>query len=276
MKKIIVLLLCLLLASCSPKITISEENYKIIKYDELQTKIENKESFIFYIGQERCSNCYEYLETLQTYFKENKDDVIYYISYEENFASGMPFNGKQSEFSNKAYELLGKKYYEDYGFLKENLYTPTTFRVIRGEYESAYIGSLSSYLLDDLFDLPLDNNIIREKIGYTDALDNLRNLTDSLFYLGQKNCTACRELEQFLDHHEKVDSVINVGYLDYADIKDNKEVQSELLNYIIGSTGNLDYLESGFLTPTIFKIKDGILSVTIGVPTLEELENLLK
>ena len=67
MKKILCALLLILLVGCS-KTTYSEP--MIINYNEFQTKIENKESFVLFMWQTGCSHCETFKPTLNDVIKQ--------------------------------------------------------------------------------------------------------------------------------------------------------------------------------------------------------------
>lgn len=74
MKKILVVvaLLSLILTGCNTKKNLIE-----INYDELRTKIENKESFVLYVGSSECSHCSDFKPILEKVITENNLDVYY-------------------------------------------------------------------------------------------------------------------------------------------------------------------------------------------------------
>ena len=60
MKKILIILsLVIIFTGCKGKDLIN------ISYDELKTKIENKESFVLYVGSTSCSPCANYKPRLE-------------------------------------------------------------------------------------------------------------------------------------------------------------------------------------------------------------------
>ena len=77
MKKVLLVLLVMLsLVGCS-KGTYTEPVE--IKYDEFQSKIDNKESFVLFMWQTGCSHCEAFEPTLKEVIKE-KDILIYSIN----------------------------------------------------------------------------------------------------------------------------------------------------------------------------------------------------
>ena len=77
MKKILLTLLIMLSIVGCTKGTYTEPVE--IKYDEFQTKIENKETFVLFIWQTGCSHCESFEPTLEEVIKE-KDILIYSIN----------------------------------------------------------------------------------------------------------------------------------------------------------------------------------------------------
>lgn len=84
MKKIfivVIALLCITLTGCKKSKDLIE-----ISYDELATKIENKDSFILYVGSSECSHCAEFRPTLESIiYKYNLE--VYYINMAKLSAS---------------------------------------------------------------------------------------------------------------------------------------------------------------------------------------------
>ena len=72
MKKILIFVLCLVLLCGCSKDYITE-----ISIDDLNKKIENKESFILYIGSAKCSHCKDYRPKLNEVVKEYNLTVYY-------------------------------------------------------------------------------------------------------------------------------------------------------------------------------------------------------
>ncbi len=77
MKKILLTLLIMLSIVGCTKGTYTEPVE--IKYDEFQTKIENKETFVLFMWQTGCSHCESFEPTLEEVIKE-KDILIYSIN----------------------------------------------------------------------------------------------------------------------------------------------------------------------------------------------------
>ena len=77
MKKILLTLLIMLsIVGCTKGIYTEPVE---IKYDEFQTKIENKETFVLFMWQTGCSHCESFEPTLEEVIKE-KDILIYSIN----------------------------------------------------------------------------------------------------------------------------------------------------------------------------------------------------
>ena len=75
MKKILVLIIAIFaftLTGCS-----NSDNLKEISYDELATKIQNKDSFVLYVGSSNCSHCADFKPILEKVINKNKLEVYY-------------------------------------------------------------------------------------------------------------------------------------------------------------------------------------------------------
>lgn len=72
MKKILtVLILVLLLTGCG------KSNITSISYDELQNKIDNKDTFVLYVGSSSCSHCSAYKPVLEKVLKKYNINIFY-------------------------------------------------------------------------------------------------------------------------------------------------------------------------------------------------------
>lgn len=76
MKKILLmatLLLCVIgLTGCSKYTTYTE-----LSFDELQNKLNNKDSFVLVIGSNTCSACAMYKETMEEVIKDKQVEIFY-------------------------------------------------------------------------------------------------------------------------------------------------------------------------------------------------------
>ena len=112
-KKIVVVLLTIFLITAC----VSNKPYIEINYNQFKEKLENDETFIFYIGSTECSFCKRYEKTLKRVVDEYNVDV-YYI----NVASGNLTEDEMKELDNLV-NFTG---------------TPLTVFVIDGEIQGKY------------------------------------------------------------------------------------------------------------------------------------------
>ena len=112
MKKVLLVLFVLLsLTACNKKFSKGEV---VTAYaDEVLEKLENKESFIVYVGYDDCQSCKEFKPILNQLI-ENYDITIYYL----------PTDDKQTE--DQLNEIQYNYFYRIY-------WTPTTYIVEDGE-----------------------------------------------------------------------------------------------------------------------------------------------
>ena len=112
MKKVLLVLFLLLsLTACNKKFSKGEV---VTAYaDEVLEKLENKESFIVYVGYDDCQSCKEFKPILNQLI-ENYDITIYYL----------PTDDKQTE--DQLNEIQYNYFYRMY-------WTPTTYIVEDGE-----------------------------------------------------------------------------------------------------------------------------------------------
>ena len=78
MKKVLCLVLLILLTGCGNKLT----TYKEINYKELENKLDNKESFVLFIGSSTCSHCKAFKTTIDSVIKKYQVEVFYIDVYE--------------------------------------------------------------------------------------------------------------------------------------------------------------------------------------------------
>lgn len=71
MKKVLICLITVLLVGCgSPK-------YTEINYEQLKTKLDNKDTFVLLIGSDTCSACAKYEITMEKVMKDTKVEIFY-------------------------------------------------------------------------------------------------------------------------------------------------------------------------------------------------------
>lgn len=71
MKKLILIVTILCLIGCGKR------GYTELSVDELFEKIDNKETFVIVLGQETCSACSKYKETMQEVITKEKVEIFY-------------------------------------------------------------------------------------------------------------------------------------------------------------------------------------------------------
>lgn len=272
MKKILLLVFLLLLSSCSTT-KIDEKNYHIVSYGEILEKIENKETFVYYVGQESCAGCKEYYQNLAKFFKDNQSLEIYYVSYEDNFASGKPYYNEHLKLNKYTYDYLGADYYEMFNLDKNIFYTPTSFKIDQGNYASTIIGSISGNAITNFYQIEY-NNIKITEIDYDTMNNNITNLNDSIFYIGQEGCSACEDLVYKLYHLQKQESEKEIGYFNIKNIINDEEKMHDLKQFIFNHTGNIDDLLN-LKTPTLVKISDKQVEVHVGTMNVDDLNDFI-
>ena len=75
-KLVLVLLSCFMLVGCT-----GLKTYEKISYKKLMSKLDNKESFILYIGSSNCGACADFKPTLEAVIKKYQVKVYYIDSY---------------------------------------------------------------------------------------------------------------------------------------------------------------------------------------------------
>lgn len=134
--------------------TIELREFIEIDVDEAINKINNKETFVLYIGYSGCQACEKYnpiLKRVQT----QKDFITYYLDYKSINKNSNAWKKlikavdvKQSltvsidEKNEKIDDKVGN-------IMKKYGYTPVTIYFINGDCANAYIGSMSSSEISD-------------------------------------------------------------------------------------------------------------------------------
>ncbi len=110
MKKVLICFLSLfLLVGCSKK------EYTELSYTDLESKLNNKDSFVLLIGSDTCSACTIYKETMQEVMKDTNVEIFYV---------------NLNALSNKDYSKIYSKFVVNS--------TPTTIFISEGEETSTY------------------------------------------------------------------------------------------------------------------------------------------
>lgn len=132
MKKILLvfMLLAMFLTGCSNKNYVNE-----INVDTLLEKLDNKESFVFYLAMHTCSACQEFKPTMKEFANNNKYDVyVVYLDDEseeniENLIAALPVE-----------------------------YTPTTYVIEDGKYVSEITGAITYNELKEFININTKEN----------------------------------------------------------------------------------------------------------------------
>lgn len=140
-KKIFLFLLLLLLpVSCSfntPMELIEAEQkgqYESISYQQLDEKISNLESFVFFIKKSDCSSCSAYYPIVAETLKLDENFKIYALDIKDLEST------EQIVLASYFYSCLGKDYYAENEYSQYTLYTPSTATIIKGKFVYAKIG----------------------------------------------------------------------------------------------------------------------------------------
>ena len=124
MKKILICFLSLLLlVGCSNK------EYTEISYNDLENKLNNKDSFVLLIGSDTCSACTIFKETMQDVMKDTNVEIFYV---------------NLNALNDEEYSKLYSKY-----VVKS---TPTTIFISEGEETSTYDRIIGAANYDKVID----------------------------------------------------------------------------------------------------------------------------
>lgn len=137
MKKILIIIgLILITVGCSKGLT----TYKEIDYNTYKEMIENKESFILFIGSSECSHCKDYEITL--------NEVIKKYHVEVNYLNLLDLSDKQLNEFKSQISFSG---------------TPTTIFIENGEETSHYNRIVGALDYDEIVDKFAENGYIEVK-----------------------------------------------------------------------------------------------------------------
>ena len=275
MKKIIVLLLSLfLISSCSSRIKIDEKNHTEVLYDVIEQKIKDKETFVFYLGSDKCSSCDEYSKSLKNYFDKNNEDVIYYVDVFDNFSKGQKYEHERTKLANICYELYGK----DFNYENDALYTPTTFKVIDGEFVFSIVGAIKEAKIEDIFNMT-SNNIVKTELNYDQTIELLNSEEDYYFYFTQDGCPNCFSFNLQLNSFTKQESEVVFNYMKFTNdiVRDNEKFNTikKILFDLTSEDEKTTLEEFDVNVPTIIKQKNKVKTMYVGNPTFKELTEIL-
>lgn len=138
MKKLKYLLLLIAVISIT-LIGCAKQGYKTITYNELQKKIENKETFILFVGRESCSACSIYKEILNERANDHKGINFYYIDLDS--------------LSEEEINKIDSTY--DYSA------TPTSFIIEKGEMPTSFDKFTGYNIFDNLIEKLKEKGIIK-------------------------------------------------------------------------------------------------------------------
>ncbi len=131
-----------------------------IDYQQLTNKIDNKESFIIYIGRPDCLDCVEFTPILETFLSKNQGMYVYYVNIKTYRDNAMKPEASMQEI----------EFYEN---LKEQLqydWTPTLQFISNGAIIDSY-----EYLSVEYYKIEDENTQIQEKEKYIDNFETWMN-----------------------------------------------------------------------------------------------------
>lgn len=137
MKKVLILLTTIMIVALTG---CKYVGYKNISYEELTTKLNNNESFVFVIGSRDCSACTAYKGTMEEIMKDY-DVSIYFIEIVD----------LNEEDGNK---LRSQFYYQ---------YTPTTIFIEDGKEKTTYDRIVGAADYETVKNALIKYNMIKEK-----------------------------------------------------------------------------------------------------------------
>lgn len=140
---------------------------EIISYEDILTKIENKETFAIYVGRDTCKFCKVFTKPMQEVLKENDFEYPIYYFYTQSYKNAIDNeeeNGQETWDSVK--ETLGFNYTPSFIVYKDGI--PTYYdNFVGSEYFDAddiQKEELNKATKEDFYDFLNDNSFIKECI----------------------------------------------------------------------------------------------------------------
>lgn len=138
----------------------SKEQIIEVDYTHLQEKIQNKDSFVLYIGRPDCRDCQEFEPYLKKYLNDNKGVYLYYFNIKEyrDLANKENASQEDKDFYDRLYDELNFSW------------TPTLNFIYQGENEESY-----TYLDKDYYSITDEKEKKEKKQEYIDLLSKWLN-----------------------------------------------------------------------------------------------------
>lgn len=108
--------------------------YTNLNYDELQTKLDNKDSFVLVLGSSTCSACAQYEKTMKNVIKEEKVEIFYLDLYKLS-----------EEEHSKIYSKYVVNTTPTTVFIKDGLETSTYDRIVGSKSYSVILENLKKH-----------------------------------------------------------------------------------------------------------------------------------
>jgi len=167
-KKIWFLALPLLLSSCST-------GYNEVTYNQIETKIAQNESFVYFLGSSTCSECKKFQTQIrEAQQKYNMQEPIYYVNGQKEDYDFL-INTLRVEFNS----ALPDDFFKDSLYEEDKIYTPSIFKYYKGILVYSHIESINA---KDLSYIANNNNIF---IGCYENVEKLSYFENYTVYIYQ-------------------------------------------------------------------------------------------
>lgn len=222
-KKILISLICILtLTGCSNGLGRYKRNgqYNEITYQELDQKIINDDSFVFFLTKNGCPGCKSFYPEVEEFLKENKDKTIYTIN-ESNME-------ETDKLVLAAYylDVLGNKYFETYDRNSMVLYTPSICKVLNGKFVFAQIGNMDKSTLEEIY----QDNYTSLPSFYSFNKKTINKETFDMFVSKSGDSNYDELLRQyFIDNPTLIGNYLDCGNFD---TDDNEKLINRINNYL--------------------------------------------
>lgn len=247
LKKLVLVLILFILVACESHPFgkyISNGQYIEITYDEYDEMIQKNESFVYYLKKKDCSYCKRFEPVLKDFLDENRELKIYALQYES-------VHSLNTLVLSSHYSLvLGKDYYDDNGYDRNSVYTPTFVKILNGTYVEVEIGLIDKIRLNEFY----HDNFFHLDYYYDYNLRVTKGETFDIFISNEYDV----EYDSLLRNYYLSNPNLKGYYLDKSNFKeDNSNKLLNRINSFLGEENAIEELPEYIM----LRYQSGILTV---------------
>ena len=211
--------------------------------------IEDDEDFIIVFGQENCSACQMFNDTLRDYTSDGK--TVYYL-YADN-DNDLMINDALRVINSKLKEIPKSR---NISILR----TPTTIFVEDGIFKDGYQGYVDTSNREEYeeFKKIVSGHYVKRKTVLTSSqiMEKINNGDEFVFTIGQYGCSGCASFETTINRYLQDGNDL---YYVYANDINDFQI-GDFINYAFSKIANeiASDREIGAYTPTTIYVKNGV------------------